>query len=90
MEFSDKMGDSRPEGERNFWNGREAVTAKGGPYVAKKPKNELVTFIHVFKKKDIYAFKDTVLFYSQWTSVVLNTVNLYNFNVTVSLQPHCM
>ncbi|XP_023348236.1 uncharacterized protein LOC111716955 [Eurytemora carolleeae] len=41
MEFSDKMGDSRPEGERNFWNGREAVTAKGGPYVAKKPKNEL-------------------------------------------------
>ncbi len=46
------MGDSRPEGERNFWNGREAVTAKGGPYGAKKPKNELVTFIHVFKKKE--------------------------------------
>jgi len=23
------MGDSRPEGERNFWNGRESVTAKG-------------------------------------------------------------
>lgn len=22
------MGDSRPEGERNFWDGREAVTAK--------------------------------------------------------------
>jgi hypothetical protein len=22
------MGDSRPEGERNFWNGREAVTAR--------------------------------------------------------------
>ena len=21
------MGDSRPEGERNFWNGRQAVTA---------------------------------------------------------------
>ena len=53
MEFSDKMGDSRPEGERNFWNGREAVTAKGGPYVAKKPKNELVTFIHVFKKRHL-------------------------------------
>ena len=24
----DRMGDSRPEGERNFWNGREAVSAK--------------------------------------------------------------
>ena len=22
------MGDSRPEGERNFWNGKESVTAK--------------------------------------------------------------
>ena len=22
------MGDARPEGERNFWDGREAVTAK--------------------------------------------------------------
>ena len=46
------MGDSRPEGERNFWNGRESVTAKGGPYVVKKPINEQVIFIHVFQKKE--------------------------------------
>merc|ERR1712198_367006 len=33
------MGDSRPEGEKNFWNGRESVTARGGPFTASKTLN---------------------------------------------------
>ena len=32
------MGDSRGEGERNFWNGKEAVTMKG-PKSEFKPLN---------------------------------------------------
>jgi len=32
------MGDSRPEGERNFWDGRQSVTARG-PQSEQKPLN---------------------------------------------------
>ena len=39
------MGDTRAEGERNFWNGTESVTAKGGPFKAKPtPVNTKVLY----------------------------------------------
>merc|ERR1711973_965382 len=33
------MGDSRPEGERNFWNGKQAVTATGGASSTTEPSS---------------------------------------------------
>ena len=43
------MGDSRGEGERNFWNGKESVTATKKPSIfEKKPLNKLASVIKFF------------------------------------------
>ena len=38
------MGDTRAEGERNFWNGKESVTANQKSIFNPKPVNALVSF----------------------------------------------
>ena len=39
------MGDTRAEGERNFWNGKESVTANQKSIFNPKPLNALVSFL---------------------------------------------
>merc|ERR1711973_789923 len=36
---TDRMGDARPEGERNFWNGTESVTARGPAFNSQQTLN---------------------------------------------------